>query len=823
MPDARCWYRSAFHYLTSTISFALLIAPSAHAGLYEEIHQQVLAETVTQQADQRVAEEIAELLFAEWKTDLADVSAASRQQPGELCGEKPGRREALSQTQCERLMRAIQTLLNDEQRVRRIGRDLLNITAGLELATSDIYGHPLSLPLDQASILNIWQAGAGGVRLAEGGILARTTGVDSAIVRPKLLAIATALNGLPEEQRIAAVQRYRHGARLIANERAPMFPAPPIPPGVGPGTEQQYLYRRWLILETALLELWDVLPKNPDDFTPPLAVGEIAYFRFPPQLLRETGFQNVLVWGQADGDAGHPYGDVGLAWEIPREPPQPSLMRDPNFPPPAGQNRAILGGRYPAAVDEGSLCTHPMARRGYLCRPIEVAAADRCPAPGGNADTIVLTTCRIGETRATIAGPDVCRDEEWTNTVFDPQTQCKVDITCLGAGQSCLPGIPASAVVGNKGADGTIGLCMTQNVEGPAAYLMYHELVHVYQACGHEPGWDPRAGQTRERQTTICCETEGEAYQAQCEMMDQDGLFTQLNGAPVMIEGVPLTPEVCTEVLTDYACGTQQRLNGCQVSRRYPANMADEIFDYFRTLNASNPAGVPVTCDDAVNEGDPRIDALVKAIESRRLFCAADVPTDGKFGASVEYKNRIGNNFCYAGQCAEEMFELQETAGRTAIGVGDQGSPWAPPLPLAQKGSIERAAAPTTTTIPAYNPALLVQEFDAALCKIVGLPPRTPPVQCMANENRRLTLPLMDYASTMGEFLRQQVPQQMLSSTTDRLASAFGRERGLLLLQSYMRERVRMLATSLSFAGTILEQLRSVNFPADLCPITTNP
>jgi hypothetical protein len=246
-----------------------------------------------------------------------------------------------------------------------------------------------------------------------------------------ITALAGTLNGLKKpDEFTAAVWRYQHGYRFIRGERLAEFPPPPTPDSEsGPGTERQYIFKRWENVETALEAIRVALLTVPLD--PPLRKKEIVYFRVPKKYL-DLLPENVIVWAYHEnvgGDVGIS-GDVGLQWKIPIEPIFPSLISDPEGAcpgaTPGDQDQdcpGIDGGRYPPPpekLEDGvlvpkdgvGLCTHPFARLGYLCAPITAPPGEKCIVEAEPEDgAIILTRCQIEpEGSETSAGPDVCQD-----------------------------------------------------------------------------------------------------------------------------------------------------------------------------------------------------------------------------------------------------------------------------------------------------------------------------------------------------------------------------------------------------------------------------
>lgn len=400
-------------------------APAAE-GLYETIRVQVEKELNVEEIDTAVTDFAAGFYYEKWKTDRVDVLAAM-QGDRVLCMKKEGRRVEMDRVTCDEVMKGIRTIVSEEGRVRTLARDLVQMIAGQELATSDLFGHPLSLPLDEAAILNVWKTGKGGL-VTEDGPTLRTRMLSADVISGPLEQLGGAFTALSVDEQLAVVRRYRHGLRLIQNLRAPDFPAPVPDAQSGEGTERQYEFRDWPAIADALTALWDALPQNPNDYDPPLSGRDVVLLEFPATLLDQALPKNLLVWAHVDADPAHPFGDTGLAFRMPLDTVAPSLMRDP-----AGANAGasiIRGGRNPPPVPDGVLCSHPLATRGFLCRD-SADAGDACDEPAGrDPDAIVLVTCEKGEAHESVSGPDVCRGAAWYDSLEK----------LTGTGGACTPG-----------------------------------------------------------------------------------------------------------------------------------------------------------------------------------------------------------------------------------------------------------------------------------------------------------------------------------------------------------------------------------------------
>jgi len=795
-------------FAIGTMLLLLIAGNTAEAKpLYDLIREDMEKEVGKENIDEEVAEYVAAFHRETWKLTKEEVEKILQGKFPKVCGDRETTDPAHELGSCDRLVDSVRALAENEARIRTLGRSMQATATSYELPISDLPERTLKLSADLRGILNIWSAGTGSVKSTITGALIRTISADQDTFRPLMTTIGEKLNELKREEREAAVWRYQYGVRLVNDDRAPRFPAPFADGQSGPGTERQYLFKHWEDLEETLMAIWDEI-KN-DTFDPPLSTQETVYFTFGKDLRDETLPDNILLWARIDGNAnnGFPFGDVGLQWQTPLHPVMPSLLDTQSE-----ESKLILGGRYPpepvtsqGPTDGRGLCTNPLAMRGYLCRPfIVIGPKDRCPTPSEfPPDSINLVHCtHTGSLRFSASGPDVCREINWKDgQPFDPQTQCKLKVTC--ADTCTFEGVSGSAVTYPKKADGTVEVCMQNEPPNPATYLLYHELVHAYQSCTLPPG-NPRSSMTKEQKNAHCCRIEGEAYRASCDVMERDGVFAG------SIAGITANGETCAEALTNESCEVQQSLGKCYTSLTYPRAFTDGMLS---AIN-NNPKNVPASCTDAIDpkKMDPRLQAFKESIERRNDVCRP--------GEQTTYKNRIGNNLCYLGQCVEQSTELHRIAGgRTPAGVSDEAAPWDSPMTGTPLANIFMNPPLLQGKIPLYRPELLVREMETALCQLQGLPPRTPPVLCTVDAKRQFELPQSLGLDIALGLLKQQDEQQLSTNDLMRLSPALGARIGTNIYSQYLREGSRSFAGVLTIAKQMMEDIKKIEFPEEMCPI----
>lgn len=826
-----------------------LSAAAAETNLYELFRTQANEEfTVQGEIDAPVIQFLQGVYSGRWGLREEEIVAAIKGRPWLACAVEGDIAQGTSSDvrniiECGRALENIQLLADEEQRLRTFGRTLQRMSTAQELPLSEIPGRPFHMATDLSGIINIWRAGTGSVQQAiTGSMLVRTralTEEEAETIKVEFDGIAQALagreGGQNEEWYTGLVWYFQYGARLRVGDRNPAYPPPLEDDQSGDGTERQYLFREdfkntW---GEALKQIWNKLPKDRDDFDPPLSANEAAYILFPDEL-QDVLPENLLVWARVDQapESGgsqnqHPLGDVGLAWKYPLEPLLPALLSSKN----EESGRPILGGKYPpepampASSDENGnplpegstvptdgrgLCSMALAQRGYLCRPISVASEEQCPASDTEDDeenVITLVSCTLDEEPTlTVAGPDACREIEWKNGE-EPQ-RCDVQLE-----EGCPDG--QSGITFPKEGNGTIRVCIDGEAAGSTlTYLLEHELVHAQQACSMPPGNPFEALATEEEQNALCCRLEGEAHLVSCKRMYEDGLLRGEDGGPLFINGVEITPQTCMEVARasscDYIVGRDAR---CTMSTILTS--ADAGAMKAAALAANNPADLPDTYEEATEPEtmDPRVAARIRTIERQIPVCMP--------GTESDYKNTIGNNACYIGQCVEETLELHRvTGGRSPISVGDGAFPWDEPDMGEALATVLRSVPATSPPLPSYRPQLVTKILEDALCQLQGLPASTPPHLCSFSPSRRLAVPLEDGAATARSLLLNSEEQRDATLLTEKLAAGLGSRIGTDMQGQYLRIGTRSLSEVVALANLLLKEAITVTFPAKMCPLS---
>jgi len=482
-------------------------------------------------------------------------------------------------------------------------------------------------------------------------------------------------------------------------------------------------------------------------------------------------------------------------------------------------------------------CPEPPVNPMWCCVPGEGAQCKRtinsteCSLQGGS-PSVDATGCRANgcvmpadESRFTAAGADVCREIPYLHP--EASSSDAVQHTCQ-LNIQCAPGcsVPAnnSAITYGKGADGTVNIClMEQSPDINNTYLLYHELVHAQYYCGLPPGTtvyreipagasSEVAAAIRESNDVLCCEHEGTAYRAQCDLMERDGVFAAAGGS---MDGIPLNAETCAEVWTDSTCRQREGGKGCYLSRAYPEAFVQKMFHL-----ADNPAQVPATCSSLVTRvdgkttiTDPRAAGFAEAIDAGTAVCDPE--------SVSRYDSRIGSHLCFIGQCVEQSLERHRVLpGRTPSVVADSVAPWDDPFTGTPLGALLMQPPLTLTRFPSYRPELLLRTMETALCQAQGMPPRTPPILCALSAQRRLSFEQgIGWEAAWG-LLQQTKEQQETDTDLLSLSPALGARAGTALYARYLEESSRSFALLLRTAADLLADMTTISFPTQMCPIS---
>ncbi len=802
--------------------FGLFLLPlsvrAASGDIYAMFREQVRHELSNDAVDDPVITYIHGVFRDRWPMSEEDIRSALRHEYWSACVPEDDDVPQRNKGNCVDAIGNITSLASEEQGLRTFGRTLQRIAAGQELPLSEVPGRPFHMATDLSGIVNIWRAGTGSMKeTVSGAMLLRTwTPVNNSptemALRERIDQLVEEFSSMSDEQRIGIVARYQYGVRLVKGQRAPRYPSPIDDGQSEPGSERQYVFKRWEAIEEILQNAFQSLPMG-DTFNPPLSANEVVYVLLPEDLHNALP-DNLLLWlrigpyvqGEEDtiGDAGLPSliqadtedeGDPILGGRYPPEPARDAFSDENGNPLPVGSKLPI---------DGRGLCSMALAGRGYLCRTVKATGEEQCPqdTPLNTATAnITLVTCANDDPPTlTVAGADVCRDINWTN---NRQRGCAMTLSQGNCG---------TGKTGPKTPDGRIDSCIGDTDGITMTYLIEHELVHAEQLCALPPG-DIYAGLSDEDADALCCRTEGEAHLVSCLRMYDDGLLRGPDGGPAWINGVEITPQTCMEIAREASCLTTR---GHTVTcPRTSTLLSGSDMPALQDLMRGNPQNLPDTFAEATNRTtmDQRVLARLRTIERPSSICTP--------GTESTYKNTIGNNACYIGQCIEETLELHRiTGGRSPVTVSDEAFPWDDPNTGNKLSTTLRSIPTVTPSLPSYRPMIVLRAFEDALCQLQGLPAATPPHLCAFSPSRRLAVPLTDGASTALSMIDSAQEQNDATMLMEELGAALGSRIGTDLQGQYLRVGTRSLSDSIALANELLVRATDVTFPMNMCPLS---
>ena len=776
-----------------------------------------------------IAQYVQSLVQSQYDTTLAldDISVAARA-PGAFQG-RCGTRGIQAST-CADLERQIRRLVEREERVRKLGRDLFLTTGSYEVPLSESLGKFAAVSPPFGSLLTIWESGSD--RAVNPDAFVHTTAAPlpdpDGETKDTYTELKATLNALVEDvggpkedlsELAAAVARYRFGYKAVRAEGSCLG-------GAGSGGDLGQLTQRWCPVEEKLHNLRQHLSASLANRERPLGRDEVVLF--PTWLFKDI---NVVVWATNR--------DVGLEWEIPLEPVLPRLMDDREYqtcmeennddegycsslsPPVPIPGGTLLNPPDPPPLATG-VCGMPFGSRGFLCQPIEQHECAIALAPGGSGNAtgtgLYLTSCKepIVKTpiRMSFTGPDVCGVGGWrmqTEPASEPDTpglqtglrpnqcsNCAVDIYC----SSNCPG--NGAFTEPRDASGRIGVCIPETIQGSTAIfqsLILHELVHAQQTCSN-----PRAILTGD--LNHCCSSEYQAYLVQCIALAEDGI---LQDVQVTHQGkrINVTPELCAATLSTLSCA---EVGQCSESPISPTVMKQKMLEAVE--RSKDRLGLPASCSDAVTNMDARAKAMIASLPK---VCTPECRS--------EFENTIGNNLCFIGQCIEQSWEEERIVpGRMPLNVGDEAFPWDSCIGTEPAANTDPPASsllmlPTLAfpPLPDYRPWDIANSTDIALCQLLGLPLRTPPTLCAAEVSRQLSRPLSDPLDMMINLAASVEDQLDPAVELERMAPSVGTRYATSLYRTQLGALRRAFAEIFDGAAVMLEEIGKTSFPEQAC------
>lgn len=706
---------------------------------------------------------------------------------------------------------------------REFSRQLQRIAYSYEAGNLGLTGHPQDLAQTWPSISSIWQSGVDASLSPLPTNLVRYEQLDdsydeyiNAIVSAAEELIINTDDRENTDAFNAAVYRYRHGVadvlevgsceahnESLAEEKTASFA----------------MQKRYCALEQAMSDLVNALEDY--EFEPPLRTSEQAIFGS-----HEIENRDAYLWIRDN--------DVGLNW-IDGFDTAHSTFTDE-------EELVVANWEYETVLIEPKfgkgLCSHPIAKQGYLCRPL---SADVCPVDPDNCiidpntgncfdpetsgidrSVIGLTTCEpqnfTEPVRITESGYNVCQIGGWLEAPTEEDGYDELSSVYLDTDpnenpdiadqknecSNCVVDFYCSDSCGTMGANGgytfvkdddhVTKVCLPNNLASYDNALIYyvglHEAVHAQQICGLPP--DSNVFETQAQ----CCAKERDAYLVMCNALWEDGILQQTN----------YTVEECASVMSNNSCESFGP-NACTVTETNSDELLGQVTEVLQ--NNRDSLTTPQTCQEVISEPTQNLQSLV--------YSTAPVCNPN---CGVKYKNTIGNNLCYIGQCVEQSWEQNRLVpGRATTTVQAQAFPWEACMnPDPQLGTVSTNTTINATRLPAYNPAQLVQNLDRDLCKQNGYPMLTPPILCMYDQNQQLNLTQIEALAAVTQLEQNTIADAFERELTINSFSNIGNRLGSTLYNNYLDTAVLSMNEALKNIEELMQQMGEIELPTVMCP-----
>ncbi|MBT4585308.1 hypothetical protein HOC67_00265 [Candidatus Peregrinibacteria bacterium] len=786
------------------LSFGLLlVSNSAHANqptVYQKLRDREIERFSVQTVEPVIAKFVPRI-FPEHGLDISesDVLPALAGLQTEVCRAEINEGEDVSIHSCDTNLKTITNLVQKQSWLRGKIRDFQVSAASYEMnmAMYGVSNSSTKIPLRLLSISNIWESGFGTIGSTSMEVPVRgeeyPNGISSEF--DSVRNVLEELRNQDEDLFIAAVWRYLNGYRRL--------PTPCENNAQGDGTPWQMVSARFCELEQALNNVFLRLPQTYD---PPISSRESVLF--PSITLGSLG---VHLWARND--------DIGLEWDMPINPILPALdcssERSYNQPSETCEGDATLGGNYPPELPDpqinSGICSHPIAKRGYLCR---TQYKPNCPDVlssgtrqlGGE---ILLTECSSPQTdspvRITESGPNVCGEGGWRTDALPlpPDTQDKDIVSDLDSCSNCYTDLVCDSCspeyVSSKEEDGRIEICIDTGNGAFSTYSAMHGLIRAQQMCDSPAGTGSikhNLYQTRDG----CCAMETSANMLVCNALAGDGV----------LDAIGLTIPSCATALANIQCENSlgSSIDICG-STGIPFS-DEEIFEGIKSYVNTNSSNlmIPSSCSGAVLNLDGRNTRIKQSLPQ---ICSPE--------CSVAYPSTIGNAACHIGQCIEQSLEDHRLIpGRVTWATQDQAFPWDAESNGREWEQRNVFAPPDYSVLPSYAPERLVQEVDSIFCQTMGLPLRSLPTLCSFDSRRSLSLPAngqgMFAAGFTKDYEESKEPMEILRS----LVSSIGARVGSEIYTQYFRGTVGSLVSIMQNTNSLISSLEEIDFPKEMCP-----
>jgi hypothetical protein len=297
--------------------------------------------------------------------------------------------------------------------------------------------------------------------------------------------------------------------------------------------------------------------------------------------------------------------------------------------------------------------------------------------------------------------------------------------------------------------------------------------------------------------------------------MYEDGVLRDPDGGPLFINGIEITPQTCMEIGRVLSCKHSRGESIQCPSTKGEITQADMDALNAAVLAGGNPKDLPDTYDEATNPEtmDARVAARLRTIERDIPICEP--------GTESDYKNTIGNNACFVGQCVEESLELHRlTGGRSPATVGDGAFPHDDPEMGTALATMLRSVPVISPPLPSYRPQMVMRTLEDALCQLQGMPASTPPHLCAFSSSRRLAVPLATGIQTIQNLVLSADEQRDATLLVRQIAASVGSRIGTDMQGRYLRIGTRTLSEVVALANALIKDMLTVHFPANMCPLS---
>lgn len=799
------------HWLVITLFAASVQSAQAQTNVYTEIYNSVLLKNPRLKQDIGAREHV--LLRAKTIDDtLTDDQITAIITNNYL--------SSCTGVNCVKNAEPIQNIYDSTINQRDFARQLQRIAYSYEAGTIGITNDPGSLANIWPSIRGIWLSGTDNTISTQPSSMVRFIKLDDEYdskiqdILSEITALTTNSSGLPSMDELeAAVHRYRHGYRDLFTESSceshnnDLEDEPNL---------LLAIHLRYCDLENAINRLYEALQDY--EYDPPLQTGEIAVFT--RDLFMNAKDKDVYIWARND--------DIGLNWIYGIDSPHSTLVYEDelvetpwDYDDPPEEPDFLKG-----------LCSHPLAKEGYMCRPV---SAELCPVDpddcltddsGGCADTegksvIGLLACTPSNiqkyTRESPSGQNICQIGAWleqpveadgyddlsqiyhdkdsgeNDDIVEEMNECSNCVIDFYCSDSCPARGDEESFAFQKTDTGIQKVCIPNSVESHDRliyYLAIHETVHAQQMCGQPP--NTNIATTAEQ----CCAAENEAYVVTCNALWEDGILQQTD----------YTIEQCAAILSNVACNEFGE-KACTIVETDAEEFTDDLVEVFEKQDED---GVPMqSCEEVIANPTSKLTSMVA---STGPVCNPN--------CAAKYENTIGNNLCYIGQCIEQSWEQNRLVpGRVPSTTQEQAFPWESCMnPDPQLGTIGSVAAGNTTRLPVYEPFRLVEQVDKELCRLNGYPLQTPPVLCMYNSNESVNLTFTT-AFTLSQVTQERMNNDaLLRSITGHSLSNVSNRNTSAMLATYLKTAILSMNEVLSNVQRLLLQIGTVQLPTVMCP-----